>query len=202
MSHHGTQRQHNTIQSNIGKLSTCANSGYQSLFSDFLNGFRPGFCHSSGLGFANTTPTGQTGGKNSRKHGRKYPQASGSFRQSVGKGWSSQPQKFLMLWMDRNHKVCMFDVDSGHPVASLQTIFPIFSEITAALCPEYSLDLWDRCSCEVAVGRKMLSVYVPLLKSLGFFMCSNQLKLWYSWARAFFSAAYRVEDKIDFWLRE
>ena len=37
---HGTRRYYGIIRNsrNVGKLSACANSGYQALFSDFLNG--------------------------------------------------------------------------------------------------------------------------------------------------------------------
>ena len=40
---HGTRRYHGIMRNsrNVRKLSTCANSGYQALFSDFLNG--PGY---------------------------------------------------------------------------------------------------------------------------------------------------------------
>ena len=41
--HHGTRRYHGIVRNsrNVGKLSACANSGYQALFSDFSNG--PGY---------------------------------------------------------------------------------------------------------------------------------------------------------------
>ena len=40
---HGTRRYHGIIRNsqNVGKLSACANTGYQALFSDFSNG--PGY---------------------------------------------------------------------------------------------------------------------------------------------------------------